>query len=302
VTGDFQRAADEYAEGLRRSPSDVDLLTSASINLQSLGKWDSALVVLRRATTLDPRSIATGRRLGFTLLRLRRYPEAITATDRTLALSPDNLGVVETRAMVDLAKGDLPAARATIAATAPRVDPTALLAYFGNYWDLYWVLDDARQDQLLRLSPAAFDDDRGAWGMVLAQTHYLRGNSAKARAYADSARIAVEHNLESAPQDAQRRAFLGLALAYLGKCADAIREGEKAAALLPMTRDGYAGPYIEHLLVRNYMLCGEKAKALDHLEPLLQVPYHLSPGWLRIDPTFAPLRGEPRFQKMVAGS
>jgi len=301
VMVDFRRAADEYAEGLRRSPSDVDLLNAAAINLQSLGQWDSALVSLSRAVTLDPRSVAPGRRLGFTLMRLRRYPEAIAATDRVLALAPDNIGVIETRAMIELGKGDLAAARAVISAAAPRLEPTALVAYLGNYWDLYWLLDDAQQQLLLRLSPSPFDDDRSAWGIVLAETYQLRGDSLRMRAYADSARLAIEKILESTPNDAQRRVFHGLALAYLGRRAEAIREGEKAAALLPISKDGFTGPYIQQLLVRIYMLTGEKEKALDHLEPLLTVPYHLSPGWLRIDPTFAPLKSEPRFQKMVAG-
>jgi len=300
VMVDFRRAADEYAEGLRRSPSDVDLLNAAAINLQSLGQWDSALVSLGRAVTLDPRSVAPGRRLGFTLMRLRRYPEAIAATDRVLALAPDNIGVIETRAMIELGKGDLAAARAVISAAAPRLEPTALVAYLGNYWDLYWLLDDAQQQLLLRLSPSPFDDDRSAWGIVLAETYQLRGDSLRMRAYADSARLAIEKILESTPNDAQRRVFHGLALAYLGRRAEAIREGEKAAALLPISKDGFTGPYIQQLLVRIYMLTGEKEKALDHLEPLLTVPYHLSPGWLRIDPTFAPLKNEPRFQKMVA--
>ena len=300
VLVDFRRAADEYAEGLRRSPSDVDLLNAAAINLQSLGQWDSALVSLGRAVTLDPRSVAPGRRLGFTLMRLRRYPEAIAATDRVLALAPDNIGVIETRAMIELGKGDLAAARAVISAAAPRLEPTALVAYLGNYWDLYWLLDDAQQQLLLRLTPSPFDDDRSAWGIVLAETYQLRGDSLRTRAYADSARLAIEKILESTPNDAQRRVFHGLALAYLGRRAEAIREGEKAAALLPVSRDGFTGPYIQQLLVRIYMLTGEKEKALDHLEPLLTVPYHLSPGWLRIDPTFAPLKNEPRFQKMVA--
>jgi hypothetical protein len=52
--------------------------------------------------------------------------------------------------------------------------------------------------------------------------------------------------------------------------------------------------------VRIYLLVGEPEKALDQLEPLLKIPYYLSPGWLRIGPTFAPLRGNPRFELLVA--
>jgi hypothetical protein len=54
--------------------------------------------------------------------------------------------------------------------------------------------------------------------------------------------------------------------------------------------------------VRIYLLVGEPEKALDQLEPLLKIPYLLSPGWLRIDPTFAPLKGNPRFERLVAGT
>jgi hypothetical protein len=52
--------------------------------------------------------------------------------------------------------------------------------------------------------------------------------------------------------------------------------------------------------VRIYLLVGEREKALDQLEPLLKMPYYLSPGWLRIDPTFAPLKGNARFERLVA--
>jgi hypothetical protein len=49
-------------------------------------------------------------------------------------------------------------------------------------------------------------------------------------------------------------------------------------------------------------LSKDALKALDALEPLLRMPYYLSPGWLKIDPTFVPLRGNPRFERLVSGS
>jgi hypothetical protein len=52
-------------------------------------------------------------------------------------------------------------------------------------------------------------------------------------------------------------------------------------------------------LVRIYMLVGEPDLALDQLGPPLRLPYCLSPGWLRIDPTFDSLRSNPRFRKLV---
>jgi hypothetical protein len=60
------------------------------------------------------------------------------------------------------------------------------------------------------------------------------------------------------------------------------------------------GPYMQHQLARIYMISGERGKALDLLEPLLRMPYYLSPAWLRIDPTFAPLRGEARFERLAS--
>ena len=299
VRGEYAEALVAYEEGLAASPENADLLTNAALSEQSLGRWDAAVKHLERARTLAPRSATTARRLTHTLLRLRRYPEALAAADRGLGVSPGNLDLIQNKAMVYLAQGDLNGARAAIRTAPAEVEPTALVSFFGNYWDLYWALDDAQQQLLLRLPLSAYDDDRGVWGIVRAQTHYLRGDPAKARVYADSARVGYGETLRATPEDPGRQAALGLALAYLGRKAEAMKAGERAVALLPLSGDGYTGPYFQHLLVRIYLLVGEPDKALDRLEPLLKIPYYLSPAWLRIDPTFDPLRKHPRFRKLV---
>jgi len=301
VTRQFGRAAASYTAGLRLAPEDADLLGGAGVVEQILGQWDSSLVHIERVATLDPRSVRALGRLGRALLWLRRYPEARAQLDRALALAPADPGGRQDRLMVNLGEGDLAGARAILRATPASVDPGALEAFMGTYWDLYWVLDDAQQQHLLRLSPAAFGDDRGTWGIVLAETWWLRGDTVRARSYADTAQLAFAAQLKDVPGDAQRHVFRGLALAYLGRKAEAIQEGERGTALDPMSRDAIDGAYYQHVLVRIYLLTGETDKALTALEPLLKAPYYLSPGWLRIDPTFAALRGNPRFERMVGG-
>jgi TolB-like protein/Tfp pilus assembly protein PilF len=302
VVGDRRQALAAYQAGLKLAPRNAELLVGAALAEQSLGRWDAALTHLARVGTLDPRSASTARRTGFTLLWLRRYPEAHAAMNRAVTLAPTNLSIIEQRAMVALGEGDLAGARAVVSAALRTVEPEALFAYFATYWDLYWVLDDAQQKVLLTLPRAAFDDDEATWALVRAQTYEQRGNRVQGRVYADSARLGFEEQLRAAPDNAQQHALHGLSLAYLGRAAEAVAEGERAVTLVRQSGDGFVGPYYQHLLCRIYLLVGEPEKALDQLEPLLKIPYYLSPGWLRIDPTFAPLKGNPRFERLIAGS
>ena len=202
--------------------------------------------------------------------------------------------------MAYLGTGDLASARRVVAEAERNVEPTALVQWVATYYDLYWVLSDEQQRLLLRLPPGPFDDDRLTWGLALAETYALRGDTARTHAYADSASIAGEAYLREAPENAQLHVLMGTVLAYLGRKADAIREGRRGVELMPLSRNAYQSPYLQHQLARIYLLVGEPEQALDVLETLMRIPYFLSPGWLRVDPTFDPLRGNPRFKKLLA--
>ncbi len=163
-----------------------------------------------------------------------------------------------------------------------------------------WALEDAERDLLFRLTPAAFDDDRAWWGQTLAIAHAEQGDMALAAAFADSALPRTKILMDASPNDPQTRAFYGLMMAYAGHKAEAVALAENAVAL---ERGGkQLLSYDMLLLVRTYLAVGEQEKALDGIEKLLQRSYYITPAWLGIDPTFKPLKGNPRFEKMVKGS
>jgi TolB-like protein/Flp pilus assembly protein TadD len=299
VARNSDRGLDELEQARKLAPNDAELMRVLAFAEYSLGHWEPALAHYKQAVQLDPRSQRNAEFLTQILIWLRRYPEARQASDRALALAPDGLDIIENSVMLSLAQGDLSEARAVLAAATKKVDPVALVAFFAYYFDLYWPLDERQQRLLISLSPRAFDGDRAIWGLALSQTYFLRGDLVRTRAYADSARAAFEEHLKDSPNDAQQHVLLGLALAFLGRKAEAVQEGLQGQAIMPRTEYAAEGAYIQHQVARIYLLVNEPEKALDQLEPLLQTPYYLSPGWLRIDPTFDRIRSRPRFQRLL---
>ena len=283
------------------TPNDPEVLSRLGVVYLSMGRFDEAMRNLRVAEQLDPRSVASAGPLANALTRLRQYPEAREATDRVLALTAPSPGRIQARVIVALGEGDLPAARQVLQGLGARVNQDELSAYMATYQDLGWVLDDAAQRRVLGFGPEQFDDDRASWAIVRAQLYGWRGDSASARAWGDSAARELTTQLRATPNDAQLHTLLGLALAYAGRHSEAVTEGKRGVSLLPVEQDALNGPYMQHQLARIYLLGGEREKALDLVETLLARPYYLSAGWLRIDPTFAPLKGNPRFEKLAAG-
>ncbi len=295
-------AYEEIQPALRSTPNDVDVLIVAGQVERALGRVEEALLHLQQAHRLDPRSIASATRLQAVLLWTRRYKEALAVSEEALALAPGDLSISQDKSMVYVAQGDLAGARGVLRQISPAVSPSELEAFFGNYWDMYWLLDDAQQRHLLTLGSEPFDKEPATQLAVQSAVYWLRGDSASARRLAAQELGAIDQILAKTPDDYQRHGFKGLMFAYLGRRAESVASLKHAMELAPISVDAQNGPYVLHLAARSYVALGDANAALDALETLLKVPYFLSPGWLRVDPTWNPLRGNPRFEKLIASS
>lgn len=113
----------------------------------------------------------------------------------------------------------------------------------------------------------------------------------------------ADHYLERAMTLSPAKLLGPLALAYshLGRHAEAVRAGERAAANLPVERDAVSGPFVLGYLARVYLMANRPEQAIAILERLSRLPTWVSPAELRVDPIWDPLRNNPRFQRLVDG-
>ncbi len=128
----------------------------------------------------------------------------------------------------------------------------------------------------------------------------LAGDSAEARTAFDSARVELQALVDEDPTEPRYRSALGLALAGLGRAEEAAREGEEGVRLMPPEREAWRGARRLADLARIYAMTGRAEEAIDRLEYLLSVPSDHSVWTLRLDPSWDPLRGNPRFDALVA--
>jgi TolB-like protein/Flp pilus assembly protein TadD len=298
---DPARADPELEAAFKAAPGDAATISLRGAVARARGRFDEALGYAREAYALDPRNGGRAGNVAYVLHWLRRPAEAKPIAERALALAPGNPTAVERLVMILLSEGDLAGARQAIA-QATDVSPADVAAYLAVYYDLGWVLDDAGQRLALSLGPEAYDDDPASIAIVRAQLYGWRGNAVASRAWGDSAQRHFADQLREVPNDPQRHVLRGLALAYAGRIDEAVAEGEHGEALLPIERDAETAPYLWHQLIRIYVRVGQADKALDRLEKLMAVPYYLTPAWLRIDPELAPLRGDPRFERLAGGT
>jgi serine/threonine-protein kinase len=128
----------------------------------------------------------------------------------------------------------------------------------------------------------------------------LRGDESAARAAFTSARKELEQTLHDQPDYAAGLCALGMVDAGLGHKADAIREGERAVELMPVSKSAVEGPLLIRNLAIIYAWTGEKDRAIERLSEAARRPDDVSYGNLRLNPLWDPLRGDPRFEAIVS--
>jgi tetratricopeptide (TPR) repeat protein len=301
IKKEFRAAYDELAAALKTDPNNADLLTAAAQSETQLGMFDSALVHVQRARRIDPKSVATIRQYASTLGYLGRYPESVTEWDRLLTISPTNLDAVQGKVRIQVMMGNMPEAQKTIATALTHVDSTTIAIRFAYYQEMMWVLDPPLLRKIVVAKPTDFYKDAGMGSLKIGRTLLLLGDTVHGRIWGDSALHYVAPQANQFPDDAQLTEIRGRANALAGHRAEAIADAERSLALRETSLDATSGPYYRFQVARILLQAGEKERALDMFEKLMAVPAtDVTPYTLRLDPNFAPLRGNPRFERLVA--
>ena len=198
------------------------------------------------------------------------------------------------KAWLHLERGDLAQARAVLQQAKQHVGREELVAYMAAINDQYWVLEDSDQRFLLQLRPAAFGHDSLAWALALAHTWALRGDSAGARVYADTALQVI-----------RRRPAAGLGIYEMMALAYLRRPKEALAVLRLSVEDGRGEPapgwnYTQMQAVRTYNILGDRERAMAAFQRLIRRTGESLPlrPISRLDPISAPLSGDPRFEAL----
>jgi tetratricopeptide (TPR) repeat protein len=219
-------------------------------------------------------------------------------TNAVIALQPEDLGNYQQLVKINLAQGDLAGAQAAAARALARVSPPVLAGYLAGFEELTWVLDPSTQALVGRLTPSAFDGDRAWWGQSLSTYYWDHGQKALAKAYADSSLAPGLEQIQQAANDPSLLVLYGVALAHAGLADSAVATGRRAIAMY--RNDASASfAYDQLQLVRIYLATGRTNDALDALAKLRTQPTPITPGWMKLDPMFAPLKGNARFEKML---
>ncbi|MFW6083974.1 MAG: BTAD domain-containing putative transcriptional regulator [Gemmatimonadota bacterium] len=270
------------------------------------GRLHQAVRSFKRALERAPRDAHMAWDVGVTYRMLRRYAEAEAYLDRARSLAPYAPMYHRARAMLDLAwRGDREAAWTAIRNGREAIDEVFLSGPVVTSTQIRLLRVLAADHPRLLEARDLADGIADTVGYYLAKAVVLDGrrDRDRAEAYYDSARVVLEGEYPGEPtgRSSRARAYsrLGIVYAGLGRVEDAIRHGERAVELLPVSEDAFYGPDRVATLADIYVTTGEFEAAIDRLEYLLSIPSGMSINLLRVDPHYDPLRDHPRFQALV---
>jgi tetratricopeptide (TPR) repeat protein len=281
-------------------------MASAAVQRRQ-GRWASSIADFEKAVQLNPRSADAIGNLAQTYSLVRKYDLACATADKAIEITPDlsfprwlKLQCLIGMDSLESAKAALRAAlqSAGLVEMSRMAAGTGAIASFAVVPNFLLIADSTLQPRIEALTLADFADTAGLY-QLKSDMYRARGRTSQDRAYLDSARTILESQVKAHPDEANFHARLGLVYANQGRKADALREGENAVKLLPVSREAYRGANIQATLAMIYAIAGMRSEAVDQLKYLLSVPSELSVGLLRHDPRWAPLRGDKRFEELL---
>jgi TolB-like protein/tRNA A-37 threonylcarbamoyl transferase component Bud32/Tfp pilus assembly protein PilF len=304
---DYDRARAELVIARRTLPNESRIPLLAGYIDRRQGHWEKSLEEMKQALELDPRNFSILQQISGTYEALRRYKEMATTLDSALAIAPKDIPNRVRRASVDLQSladpKPLHNTIETILAQDPRTAPVLV-----DQW-LRLALrerDPAATERALAAMPigggGCYDDNvpfPDGWCRGLAAR--FRGDELAARTAFTSARKELEQTVRSQPDYAAALCALGVIDAALGNKEDAVREGERAVELMPVSKSAVEGSMLIQYLAVIYAWVGDKDRAIERVAQAANLPGGvLSYGHLRLDPLWDPLRRDPRFEAIVA--
>jgi TolB-like protein/Flp pilus assembly protein TadD len=310
---DYELARTEIAIAQQATPNDAEVWDAAGAIDRRQGRWEEAVRNFEKARELDPRNNSVIWNTAETYTCVGRYADAASVFADGFAADPDSYFFPLARAAIDLkTKGDIAPLRAALREIPKDFDPggsVTIVALRVSLMDR----DYEEGARLLRDSHAAEYNDTGLEGPAAVFDGYTlprslyegliaRGRGAKdaaERAFA-AAQKKVEADLIQWRDDAKATALLGVLHAWRGNREEAIRVGRRAVEFLPVSKDAFDGPLIATKLAVIYAQVGEPDRALELLADLMKLPNGPTPGTLRIEPEWDPLRRDPRFEKLAA--
>ncbi|MEP7015610.1 MAG: tetratricopeptide repeat protein [Verrucomicrobiota bacterium] len=307
VFRDYDRARAELEQARRTMPNSASIAVILGAMDRRQGRWNEAVQNLNRAIELDPRNFRFQLEAGFTYQAMHRYAEATSLYHRALAIQPrDAFTRTQLAAIPFYETGDIMPLRNEITDIL-KDDPTAATAIAGAIYNCALAARNTagatRALQAIRADGLRDDYNNSLWSRdwfvgLAARTF---GDENTARNSFEAAREIETKNVREQPDYAPAWSRLGLIEAMLGHKESALSASRKACELVPLTVDAFDGASYRVHQALVYLWTGDRDAALHQLEELVKLPGAVTYGELRLYPQWDALRGDPRFDRIVAG-